>query len=321
MSETSRVPQPAAAVPQDRWELDVAEKPWDQAPFDNEPPIAGCGFEERLRIKRVVDQAMLDRAGLADLDTLIDHDTFPIPSQKDREGYAPFAWRYWASGLVDFAKVLTAAHRHGIQSRRVFDFGCASGRVLRHFVVENQFQSPSQRRDLWGSDLNYRHIRWLEAHLPEIKAVFNPAIPSLPLEDRSFDLVTAFSVFTHLDTFESTWLCELRRVLSPGGLAYITVHNEATWEDLRAEAGQGSGAVSRHYQSLLAADPEIDKKLAGEMPAPRLIFRFARQGPYTSQVFHTTAYLRQVWGRFFEILEILPRYHFHQTVVLMRKPT
>jgi hypothetical protein len=36
-------------------------------------------------------------------------------------------------------------------------------------------------------------------------------------------------------------------------------------------------------------------------------------------VFHSNNYLRNVWGRFFEVVEILPRHHVRQTVMLLRK--
>ncbi|MBX3419461.1 MAG: class I SAM-dependent methyltransferase [Pirellulaceae bacterium] len=322
MSENPGNPQNSPEYPPtERWELKVSEKPWDSAPFENEPPISAISPDELLRIKRIVPPKLLLETGVDSLEHLVQRDKNAIPAQKDREGYAPFAWRYWASGCLDYLKVISACQRHQLKPHRIFDFGCATGRVLRHFVAANAAAIADEKIELWGSDLNYRHIRWLESYLPEIKAVFNPAIPSLPIEDNFFDLVTAFSVFTHLDTFESTWLCELRRVLRPGGMAYLTIHNEATWEDLRTESSGESGALSRHYQSLVAADTDINTKLAGDLPAERMVFWFNRQGPYGSQVFHATPYIQRVWGRFFEILEILPRHHFHQAVVVMRKPT
>jgi ubiquinone/menaquinone biosynthesis C-methylase UbiE len=46
----------------------------------------------------------------------------------------------------------------------------------------------------------------------------NTILPHLPFEDRSFDVVYAGSVFTHIDDLAQTWFLELRRVLHAGGM-------------------------------------------------------------------------------------------------------
>src|SRR6185503_12477254 len=73
-------------------------------------------------------------------------------------------------------------------------------------------------------------VDWLLRHLPRAVKPFQcTALPSLPLPDASLDLVTAFSVFTHIDEYELTWLLELRRLLKSGGIAYLTIHSDDTW--------------------------------------------------------------------------------------------
>ena len=42
----------------------------------------------------------------------------------------------------------------------------------------------------------------------------NTILPHLPIEDNSLSLVTAFSVFTHIDDLDLAWIAELRRILS-----------------------------------------------------------------------------------------------------------
>jgi ubiquinone/menaquinone biosynthesis C-methylase UbiE len=46
----------------------------------------------------------------------------------------------------------------------------------------------------------------------------------LPIEDRTFDLVSAMSVFTEVDEAETSWLLELHRIMKPSGSAIVTVH-------------------------------------------------------------------------------------------------
>ena len=68
------------------------------------------------------------------------------------------------------------------------------------------------------------------ANFPSTIKVFQGMyFPFLPIEDRTFDLISAMSVFTHIDETETSWLLELWRILKPGGIAVVTIHNEDTW--------------------------------------------------------------------------------------------
>lgn len=161
----------------------------------------------------------------------VKRDLAPIPSTADREGYhgeRHFDW--WVSGFRDMRCVSHAAEAFGIrlnQASRVFELGCASGRVLRHFDAQ------LSGLETWGADLNARHVEWVSQFLPASIRIFQcTSLPHLPLEDNYFDVVCAFSVFTHIDDLELAWLAELRRILKPGGVAYITVHTDETWRNM-----------------------------------------------------------------------------------------
>jgi hypothetical protein len=153
--------------------------------------------------------------------------------------------------------------------------------------------------------------------LPQrVKPIFNPCLPAIPMAQDSIDVISAFSVFTHIDIFETAWLAELRRILNPNGLAYVTIQNEDTWELLRDEIDNPN---NRLVQSVRQIDPDFIARLSAPMPDTRTVYRFAQMGPYRAHVFHSNNYVRHVWARFFDILEILPRYHVRQSVVIMRK--
>lgn len=291
------------------WENDISRHALDDEPFENLPPISSRDPSEFARVESHVPAHLLGGASIMDFAA---KDTFPIPQPVDREGYSPNRdGHYWMGGLADYLKVMKIARKYKIDVQRYFDFGCASGRVLRHFCVQSKVE------EIWGSDINARHIRWLTEHMPNrIKPVFNHCIPSLPVEDNYFDVVSAFSVFTHIDTFETAWIAELRRILKPGGIAYLTVHNEDTWEILRNEL---NNEENRLVRSVLAVDPTFAEKVHQPLPDKRTVYRFQDFGPYRAQVFHSNNYLRQTWGRFLEVKEILPRRHVRQTVVILQK--
>lgn len=292
------------------WEEDISRNTLDNEPFENFASPSSRSMDEFDRpVKRAVIDPLLGDTPMADV---VARDTYPIPTAEDREGYSPGQEAdYWLSGLEDYLKILDAANRHGVHANSVFDFGCATGRVLRHFAAQTEI------KEIWGSDINRRHIRWLCEYLPmTVKPIFNHCIPTLPMRDGSIDIISAFSVFTHIDTFETHWLAELSRILSDDGMAYLTVHNEDTWGVLAAELDNEN---NRLIQSMLRIDPQVREQLQGPMPKSRLVYRFAQSGPYRAQVFHSNDYLQKVWGRFFSIEEILPQHHTRQTVLVLKK--
>jgi SAM-dependent methyltransferase len=127
---------------------------------------------------------------------------------------------YFATGYRDAWRLLTTLEQHSFDLanlRSALEFGCGSGRVLRHF-------RNISKLSLAGSDANPKPIEWARRNLPEIDFRINALEPPLPFADESFDLVYALSVFTHIPlAWQRRWLEELRRVLRPQGYLLCTV--------------------------------------------------------------------------------------------------
>jgi SAM-dependent methyltransferase len=164
------------------------------------------------------------------------------------------------------------------EGKRVLDFGCGSGRTLRHLIDE------AAVAEVHGCDIDEPSIRWLHEHYaPRFQLAVNGEEPPLPYPAEHFDLVWAVSVFTHLTDSWSRWLVEIRRVLRPGGLFVATF------------AGSG-------YAVALADPPwceEWDENRIG-MNALLPAAPWEEGGP---AVFHSRWWLAEHWGRAFEILE------------------
>ena len=289
------------------WEEDISLNHDSLEPFDNSPPPTEIPIEEF----KTGDVLPIELLGGRPLEEFIARDTYPIPAASDREGYNPnYNARFFITGLADHLKILAAAKKYEVNIESYLDFGCASGRVLRHFCAQSEIPN------LWGTDINGRHIRWLNDYLPpRLKVVHNNCVPQIPIADNSMDVVSAFSVFTHIDTFETAWLAELYRVLKPGGLCYLTVHNDDTWNLLKT-AEDENGLLKR----FRTVDPNFDELLKHDIPVERKCFRYTDLGPYRALVVHSNAYLKKTWGRFFDILEIQGRAHgYMQSVLIGRK--
>ena len=250
---------------------------------------------------------------------LAKHDLMPIPMPVDREGYGTIEHspNFWATGHGDWLNVCEAIERYMSptvekQRLRLMDFGCATGRFLRHSYVFGQ-----DKIDSWGCDFAPANVAWAKQHLdPNIKIILNSDVPHLPFSDGYFDVVTAFSVFTHIDILEDAWLLELRRITNPNGLLYLTIQNEATWSKI----------VDRpSYQKHILRANDVpgnfdltEERFLQPLPQNRLAFRMSEADVYNRNVWMSSDYIHQNWSRYFEILDIANNAHtcFQSPVIL-----
>ena len=102
----------------------------------------------------------------------------------------------------------------------ILDWGCGCGRILRHW-------SGLQRTRVFGCDIDPRMVEWCAKHLRFADVTVNELTPPLPYDGSSFELVYAFSVFTHLsEELQHAWMRECSRVLRPGGYLLMSTLGE-----------------------------------------------------------------------------------------------
>jgi SAM-dependent methyltransferase len=234
-------------------------------------------------------------------------DTKPIPETKAREGYyGPKHLSYWISGLKDSTTTLKFYQdAHGEMPKNYLDFGGATGRVARHMRYQHGIE------DVTIADLNREHVNWVVEHFDgDVKAFQGHSVPSLPLEDNSLDMITAFSVFSHIETFDETWLLELRRILRPGGKLIITAHLDM-FQDIK-ETWPVYKPLTNH--------PDFDMSWLGKpLENDRLVQRWRSEISYSSNVFLRREYVEKRWKPFFASMEIIPYLTQFQTGVVFTK--
>ena len=181
------------------------------------------------------------------------------------------------------------------RGKRVLDFGCGVGRVTRQFAPE------ADEAEFWGCDLDRPSLDWLEANLSPPFHFFESAeAPDLPQEDNFFDLVFAYSVYTHFTDNWAGWLLEHHRVLREGGLLFATFLGRGMLEPLTGQ--------------------KWDEDRIGMNPLMHG-YSWDRGGPIA---INSPWWLRAHWGRLFEIVELLPVIEegvpSHGVIVARKKP-
>jgi SAM-dependent methyltransferase len=213
----------------------------------------------------------------------------PVPPEAliRRAGWTPgtdLTARYLSDGRAD--KELLASLVPDAPRVRVLDFGCGSGKTLHHFYDE------LDRFELHGCDIDGPSIRWLSDNHGAYATFFEvTGTPGLPCPDSSFDLIYAISVFTHLVEHWAAWLLELRRVLAPDGLLAVTT--------------LGEGMIGPERGGEWHED-EIG------MNVLRLGQDWEGGGP---TVFLSEWWIREHWGRAFEIVAVRTDRHPDGSVV------
>lgn len=198
------------------------------------------------------------------------------------------------------------AHRELIESMlppdwswpgtRTLDFGCGVGRLMRQFAPE------AEVAEFWGCDLDRPSIAWLQENLcPPFHAFISDDEPDLPQEDGFFDLIYAFSVYTHLTDNWAAWLLEHHRVLKDDGLMLVTILGEGMSEALIGEKWEDD----RIGMNPLLYGNSWD--LGGPI------------------AFNSEWWIRAHWGRAFEILRFVPHGggdppQGHGLVLMRKKP-
>ncbi|MEM7516241.1 MAG: methyltransferase domain-containing protein, partial [Planctomycetota bacterium] len=113
------------------------------------------------------------------------------------------------------------AARH-VPGRRVLDAGCGCG-------YGSQFLSRSGADEVVGVDVDPAAIDYCRQHFEADDLRFMTAdVMALPFDDASFDVVTCFEVFEHVDPPDAL-LAELRRVLHPEGVLVVSTPNALTY--------------------------------------------------------------------------------------------
>jgi SAM-dependent methyltransferase len=144
------------------------------------------------------------------------------------------AWWYVQGGSRAAQSVSETMQKSRIpmeQMKTVLDFGCGSGRVLRHW---HNLARAGVR--FYGTDYNPELVAWCRRTVPFATIGQNDLEPPLSYPDNAFDLIYALSTFTHWTVeLQKAWMREFTRILKPGGCVLFTTHGDYYLPELPLE--------------------------------------------------------------------------------------
>ena len=205
------------------------------SPAMNEPARWGLrrrmlNLLDRLHLARptvhLYEYALAARARLTSREPATAPDGLPLPPASLRAQVGPRhadAAFFLESGEQHAALVRGLLEETGTSVEdlgALLDWGCGCGRVLRHW-------RGLPRTQVYGCDINPKMVEWCAINLDFAHVDVTELAPPLPYPDSTFDLIYAFSVFTHLgEDLQHEWIRECRRVLTPGGCLLISTMGE-----------------------------------------------------------------------------------------------
>lgn len=225
----------------------------------------------------------------------------PIPPQNLWIGYGKTKEKYLDSGKKDVESMLLLLSKTNFlltPEKRVLDFGCGAGRMIRNI---------QQAGEVWGADISADHIYWCKENLnPPLKFFTSTTLPHLPFEDRYFDLIYCGSVFTHIDDMTEAWLLELRRILVANGRIFITIQDHHTMQLLE----------TYYQESFLARKMRQNRFYLNANRG----FKMMSIGRDTySHVFYDRQYFCKILSQMFDVLLVVPEAYGYQTGIIVTK--
>ena len=198
------------------------------------------------------------------------------------------------------------------ETHQLIDFGTCWGRIARFFLRDF---SPE---NIIGLEVNDEFIEAARSiGMPiQIRKV-QPLGPS-DLQNESADLVTAYSVFSHLDEkAANSWMREFHRVLKPNGLLVATTEGEP-FLDFCNELSRTKHHKSSWHETLSKAFSDIEEARrqyrSGHFVASK------PYNPHYGEALIPPGYIMSVWGELFDLLEFRQAGQgFWQSIFVLRK--
>jgi hypothetical protein len=182
----------------------------------------------------------------------------PLPDLPPDDVQLRFTGRTTADNLKQafsfYLYIRSACPRSNTSSAKVLDFGGGWGRIARCFLRD----LPPQQ--VFIADCLSDSLHWLRATKNPCVIIQNDPLPPIAGLGTDFDLIYAFSVFSHLsEEYANAWINYLMSCLHPGGSLVITTRGHQFIEALK---GMHRDGADNYLTQKLPRPQEIEARYA-----------------------------------------------------------
>ncbi|WP_293336579.1 methyltransferase domain-containing protein [Microcoleus sp. CAWBG58] len=201
---------------------------------------------------------------------------------------------------------------------KILDFGCGWGRMIRFFLKDIV---PD---NLYGIDVNSEMIDICLKKVSQGNYSVGTPEPPTNFADNSFDVVYAYSVFSHLsESVHIKWVEEFSRVLKPGGILIVTTHARRFIELCRSLRGQNHefawyNALAKSFMDTDAAFADYDN---GKFLYSATGGGSALPASFYGEAVISPGYVKREWTKYLTFCDFVDDpAKLNQAVIVMQKP-
>jgi len=241
-------------------------------------------------------------------------DGVQFPQFPDEDVQVLFTSHKWDAALDEafsfYKKVKQSGGLYGIKvgsDTKYLDFGVGWGRIARMFLRD------LNEKNIYGVDVTPEILETCKKIMPVGEYSLSEPRGTLPYSDSYFDLVTAFSVFSHLSADSGLhWIGELHRVMKPGGIAVVTTLSNSFISLCREVASNPeSSDWAKMMASYIYQSYPNWKELFNNFPDDELLYLSSGGGFDTMAASDygwamvSREYAEKRWGEWFEIVDFI----------------
>ena len=200
---------------------------------------------------------------------------------------------------------------------RVLDFGVGWGRILRFFLKD------VEESNLFGVDVDPDILNVCQqTGMPGVYSRVDPSGPT-DFDKESFDLIYAYSVFSHLaEPVQLGWIKELSRILKRGGVLIATTEARSFIDFCTSL--KNDEIKSGWHKALSTAFPDPSAAFAA-YDSGKFVYVATGGGDFRDSSFYGEAlipkqYIEQNWTKYMHLRAFIDdRNRFWQAVIVMQK--